>query len=91
MRQSAVYHCYNIHTAQSTFVLFSPVANSLAHQKAEQYLTGGHDKARGPFWLHEVIFSTYFPAWRQYIASMERKFLPIVCSPHNNILAAIFR
>ncbi len=78
MRQSAVYHCYNIRTGQSVFVLFSPVANSLAHQKAEQYLTDGYTGAKGPFWLHEVVFATYFPAWRQYIAYMERKFLPIV-------------
>ena len=30
-----------------------------------------------PFWLHRVLFATYFPAWRQYIAALEREFLPI--------------
>lgn len=90
IRQSAVYHCYNFHTGRSTLVLFSPLVNSLAHQKAEQYLAGGHDRAKGPFWLHEVVFSTYFPAWRQYITHMERELLPIVCPPHIMLLMVAF-
>ncbi|RYP90935.1 hypothetical protein DL770_002940 [Monosporascus sp. CRB-9-2] len=78
MRQTAVYHCYNTQTHQSVFVLLSPAVNSLAHQRAEQYLTACHSgNLKGPFWLHDIVFSTYLPAWRQYIADLERKFLPI--------------
>ena len=85
MRQSAVCHCYDMRTGQSVFILFSPVPNSLAEQKARQYLMGEHAVTNSPFWLHELVFSSYFPAWRQYIADLERKFLPIVCVPHNEI------
>ncbi|RYP16515.1 hypothetical protein DL765_005076 [Monosporascus sp. GIB2] len=78
MRQTAVYHCYNTQTRQSVFVLLSPAVNSLAHQRAEQYLTACHSgNSKGPFWLHDIVFSAYLPAWRQYIADLERKFLPI--------------
>ena len=85
IRQSAVYHCYNTHTGQSVFILFSPMPNSLAERKARQYLDGGHAVMNNPFWLHEVVFSSYFPAWRQYIANLERQFLPIVCIHHTRI------
>lgn len=30
-----------------------------------------------PFWLHQILFSIYTPAWRGYIGSLERRFLPI--------------
>ena len=85
MRQSAVYHCYNIRTGQSVFILFNPLPNSLAEQQAKQYLARGLSVTNNPFWLHEVVFASYFPAWRQYIADLERKFLPIVWVPHNEI------
>ncbi|RYO89944.1 hypothetical protein DL766_007079 [Monosporascus sp. MC13-8B] len=78
MRQTAVYHCYNTQTRQSVFVLLSPAVDSLAHQRAEQYLTACHSgNLKGPFWLHDIVFSAYLPAWRRYIADLERKFLPI--------------
>jgi hypothetical protein len=32
---------------------------------------------REPFWLHRILFSIYTPAWRGYIGSLERRFLPI--------------
>jgi hypothetical protein len=31
-----------------------------------------------PFWLHSLLFETYFPAWRRYSLSIEEEFLPIV-------------
>lgn len=32
---------------------------------------------REPFWLHQLLFSIYTPAWRGYIGSLERPFLTI--------------
>jgi hypothetical protein len=81
IRQSGIWHRYHLRTSQSTYVLFSPTPNSKAHRQAEEWLL---DSARGPekepFWLHRVLFSAYFPAWRQYIAALERKFLPVANS-----------
>jgi hypothetical protein len=33
-----------------------------------------------PFWLHRVLFATYFPTWRKYIAVQEKRFLPLARS-----------
>jgi len=62
-------------------VLLSPTPNSKAHQEAEQWLLSSKQPPEvEPFWLHRLLFSAYFPAWRQYIASLERKFLPVANS-----------
>lgn len=31
-----------------------------------------------PLNIHKILFGAYFPAWRQYIASLEKKLLPEV-------------
>lgn len=81
IRQSAIYHRFNTKTSQSTFVLFSPTPNSKAHQRAEEWLLShGQEAESEPFWLHRVLLSTYYPAYRQYIAALEREFLPIANS-----------
>ncbi len=81
IRQTGIYHRFNTETCQSTYVLLSPTTNSKAHQRAQEWLLNhGHDAGTEPFWLHRVLFSTYFPAWRQYTISLERKFLPIANS-----------
>jgi hypothetical protein len=81
IRQSGIYHRFNTTTSQSLFVLFSPTPKSRAHQKAEEWLLNHRQEAKTePFWLHRVLFSTYFPAWRQYNAALERKLLPITNS-----------
>ena len=78
IRQSGVYHRFNAETHQSLFILLGPIPNSKGHQKAEEWLRSYHgDSEREPFWLHNILASVYFPAWRQYIAALEREFLPI--------------
>ena len=32
------------------------------------------------FWLHRVLFTAYFPTWREYIAVQEQRFLPLAGS-----------
>jgi len=81
IRQSGIYHRFDPRTSQSMYVLLSPTPNSQAHQRAEEWLLHpGREAEKEPFWLHRVLFSTYYPAWRQYIAALERKFLPIANS-----------
>lgn len=81
IRQSGIYHRFNTATSQSVFVLFNPTPDSKVHCKADEWLLNHREEAgTEPFWLHRLLFSTYFPAWRQYIAALERKFLPVANS-----------
>lgn len=80
LRQSGIFHRLNTETSQSLFVLLNPEANSKLHAQAQDFLRA-YDQEDGPvdpFWLHKMLYSTYMPSWRQYIAWLERKFLPTV-------------
>jgi len=80
IRQSGVYHRFNTATLQNLFVLFNPNPNTVADQKIQSLLLDHYQEAskKGPLWLHDVFLSTHLPAWRRYIASLERELLPIV-------------
>ncbi|KAJ5512548.1 Mg2+ transporter protein CorA-like/Zinc transport protein ZntB [Penicillium fimorum] len=81
IRQSGIYHRYDKTSSQSLFVLFSPTPQSKAHLQAENLLRDLDPEVESdPFWLHRVLFSEYFPAWREYIAVHERRFLPLAGS-----------
>jgi Mg2+ and Co2+ transporter CorA len=75
IRQSAVYHRLNRKTKQSLYIVFNPTPNSKLHQSLLSTLQS--DESKSSFWLHRTLFATYMPAWRHYIASLERRFLPI--------------
>ncbi|KAK0719272.1 hypothetical protein B0H67DRAFT_485871 [Lasiosphaeris hirsuta] len=77
IRQSGIWHRYDGHTGQSTFVLFSPTPDSKGHQQATRWLLDHTRPETEPFWLHRILFSAYSPAWRLYLAHLERSFLPI--------------
>jgi hypothetical protein len=78
IRQSGIYHRFDIATSKSLFVLFNPTPRSRAHNEVEKFLSGSPSwTKREPFWLHRILFSIYTPAWRGYIGSLERRFLPI--------------
>jgi hypothetical protein len=81
IRQTAIWHRFNSQTSQSTYVLLSPTPSSKAHRQAEAWLLASKESAEAePFWLHRILFSVYLPAWRQYTAALERKFLPVANS-----------
>lgn len=78
IRQSGLYHQFNAVTMNSTYILLNPKPDSKAYQQLEATFTKDYGKVRDdPFWVHEVLFSTYLPAWRQCIGSHEKKLLPI--------------
>lgn len=65
--------------------MVNPTPNSQASSRAIERLStsrnfgvGSETKTDDPVWLHQLVFETYLPAWRFYIASMERQFLPLV-------------
>ncbi|KAI2781624.1 hypothetical protein F4815DRAFT_69492 [Daldinia loculata] len=79
IRQSGLYYRFDASTNQTVSVLFNPTPNSAAHQKIEDFLLGTNCGSRNfpiPWFIHEILFSVYFPAWREYLAFLERKLLP---------------
>ncbi|KAF7543274.1 hypothetical protein G7Z17_g10870 [Cylindrodendrum hubeiense] len=85
IRQSGMYHRFDTTTRQSLYILFNPAPNSKAHQEAKELLLSNLDEGaqNDPFWLHQTLFSSYYPNWRQYIAAQEREVLKI----RNNTIA----
>ncbi|KAK1717434.1 uncharacterized protein BDZ83DRAFT_27879 [Colletotrichum acutatum] len=87
IRQTGVYHRCDAASHQSLFIMINPTPNSQASSRALEWLfnrsssssvaAGSETETDDPVWLHKLIFETYLPAWRFYIASMERQFLPL--------------
>ncbi|EXF74621.1 hypothetical protein CFIO01_13436 [Colletotrichum fioriniae PJ7] len=87
IRQTGVYHRCDAASRQSLFIMVNPTPNSQASSRAIERLStsrsfgvGSETETDDPVWLHQLVFETYLPAWRFYIASMERQFLPL--PPH---------
>ncbi|KAK5637624.1 hypothetical protein RRF57_013339 [Xylaria bambusicola] len=78
LRQSGIYQRFNQKTNQHFVLLFSPLPNSATHAKIWKQLHNEYPWAsHGPFWAHAMLFSTYLPAWRQYMAWLEGRLIPI--------------
>jgi len=79
LRQTGVYHRYDIHSKSSLWILINPIPDSAAEQRVTKCLYNHQDKiSRNPLWLHSIIHASYFGNWRQYLAAYERLLLPIV-------------
>ncbi|KAI2601966.1 hypothetical protein GGR54DRAFT_634369 [Hypoxylon sp. NC1633] len=80
IRQTGLYYRFDTATSQTLSVLFSPTPSSAAHRKVEEMFLGiGHDPdaLHNPLRIHDLLFATYFPLWRQYVAFMESKLRPV--------------
>ncbi|KAI4864856.1 hypothetical protein F4820DRAFT_323183 [Hypoxylon rubiginosum] len=79
IRQSGLYFRIDTATYRTISVLFSPTPNSAAHRKIEGFLLGtdsGTKPPQDPLYIHKILFAAYFPAWRQYVAYLERSLIP---------------
>ncbi|KAK1498110.1 hypothetical protein CCUS01_12980 [Colletotrichum cuscutae] len=87
IRQTGVYHRCDAASRQSLFVMINPTPDSQASNRAIEWLSGRNSAAGSEtethdhVWLHRLVFETHLPAWRFYIASMERQFLPLPREP----------
>ncbi|CAI7592653.1 unnamed protein product [Penicillium crustosum] len=87
IRQTGIYHRYDKATSQSLFVLFNPTSQSKVHLDAENLLRNlCLEVESDPFWLHRLLFATYFPTWRKYIAVQEHRFLPLARNASANLI-----
>ncbi|KAI0909263.1 hypothetical protein F4823DRAFT_625011 [Ustulina deusta] len=79
LHQSGIYHWFNQKTNQHFLLLLSPLPNSAAHVSIEnQLLNRRQSVLDDPLWAQGLLFSTYIPAWRQYIAWLEGRLIPII-------------
>lgn len=79
IRQVGVYHKIDIETKQSLIVLLSAVPDSKAYDRVLRLISNDfHKIEQSPLYLHEVVHSSYFPYWKDYLGAYERILLPIV-------------
>ncbi|KAF7537675.1 hypothetical protein G7054_g3540 [Neopestalotiopsis clavispora] len=81
IRQTGLYHQIDMQTNKSLSILFSPTPHSLAHQKVEEAFNRckqDNDVFTNPLWIHDLLFTTYSSAWREYIIHLEYELMPIV-------------
>jgi hypothetical protein len=82
IRQTAVYQKYNIETNQSTWIFLNPTTDCAFQKRLATLLQNPTQVLafhRQPLLVHNVLFGTFFPLWRDYLAYYERKVLTIVC------------
>lgn len=77
-RQTGIYHQLDVSNSRNLFIIFNPTPRSKVHCEVERVLRDQSMLIKSePFWLHQTLFSLYSPSWRDYIRSLERRFLPI--------------
>lgn len=88
IRQSGIYQRLNTVTHQNLIILLSPNNKSVADTAIQDLLLKqGHGlRDQGPLWAHQMLLSSYLPAWRRYIAAQERELLPIVSSNKQGVI-----
>ncbi|KAF4241730.1 hypothetical protein CNMCM8980_002254 [Aspergillus fumigatiaffinis] len=80
IRQTAVYQKYNIETNQSTWIFLNPTTDCAFQKRLATLLRNPTQVLafrRQPLLVHNVLFGTFFPLWRDYLAYYERKVLTI--------------
>jgi hypothetical protein len=82
IRQTGIYQQKHLDgSKKNLYVIFNPTPSSKLQSRAEQRMSENvnvQQMSDDSFWLHSLLFETYFPAWRRYSLSIEEEFLPIV-------------
>jgi hypothetical protein len=79
IRQTGVYHKYDLRNKTSLYILVNAVPNSAAHRRVcESFMRHQLQLLSNPLWLHGVIHASYFMSWREYIAEYEKRLLSLV-------------
>jgi hypothetical protein len=79
IRQVGVYHKFDFQTKQSLIILLSAAPDSKAYDRVLRTISNEFQKIeQRPLYLHEVVHSSYFAYWKDYLGAYERILLPIV-------------
>lgn len=80
LRQTGIYQSYNLRTKQSTFICLHPTKEPPFQSRLRQHLTSPDECSRiraHPLLLHNILFASYFPIWRDYMAYYENRILTL--------------
>ncbi|OCL04849.1 hypothetical protein AOQ84DRAFT_109095 [Glonium stellatum] len=80
IRQTGVYHRYDLKSQQSTWILLHPSKEPPAHTRLIACLKSVSICAelhRHPLQLHNFLISTYLRNWRDYMLYYEKQLLPL--------------
>ncbi|KAA8645038.1 uncharacterized protein ATNIH1004_009249 [Aspergillus tanneri] len=80
LRQTGVYHKYDSEIDQSTWIFMNPTKSCLFQERLGQMrLSSEYDTAFKihPLLVHHILFTTFFPNWRDYLASYEARVLAV--------------
>lgn len=81
MRQSAILQRHDRARSQNLVVIVNPSPGSIFLPAVKGYLTGQVRSGAGAAdadWVHALLFTTYMPLWRWYIASIEERLSRLV-------------
>jgi hypothetical protein len=81
MRQTGVYQKYDIKSKHSTWIFMNPTKECLFQKRLMQLLLSPSHCAKlkdHPLLIHSILFATFFPNWRDYLAVYETRVLTVV-------------
>ncbi|KAJ5668871.1 hypothetical protein N7462_009941 [Penicillium macrosclerotiorum] len=80
IRQTAVYQKYETDTNRSTWIFLNPTLDCVFQERLTRLLRNPSLVQAfkiQPLLIHNILFGTFFPLWRDYLAHHERKILTI--------------
>ncbi|KAF9890502.1 hypothetical protein FE257_005907 [Aspergillus nanangensis] len=80
VRQTGVYQKYDRDTNHSTWIFLHPSTDCPFQRRLREDLGSADQCAKfrqHPFLIHNMLFSTYFPNWRAYLAHHQAQVLPM--------------
>ncbi|CEN61098.1 hypothetical protein ASPCAL07763 [Aspergillus calidoustus] len=89
LRQTGVYQKYDIATKNSTLVFLNPTRECKFQERLMGLLQSPYKRTclqRNPLLVHNILFGTFFHAWRDYLKHLEGRILPIVSSLVDNFI-----
>lgn len=82
IRQTGVYQRFDTATKHSTWIFLNPTRDCLFQQRLMDMLMSPSQCSQltsHPLLIHNLLFATFFPKWREYLGSHEATVLTVVC------------
>ncbi|KAF7593744.1 hypothetical protein BBP40_010920 [Aspergillus hancockii] len=79
-RQTGVYQKYDIKKKHSTWIFMNPNKECLFQKRLTQLLLSQiycSQLKEHPLLIHNILFATFLPNWRDYLAAYEARVLPV--------------
>ncbi|KAB8227117.1 uncharacterized protein BDW43DRAFT_317117 [Aspergillus alliaceus] len=80
IRQTGVYQKYDLTTKHSTWIFMNPTKDCLFQQRLMKALLSPNHCSllkSHPLLIHNILFATFFPNWRDFLACYEARVLTV--------------